>query len=399
MNDLSATERCVKCGLCLPHCPTFLLTGNEADSPRGRISLMQMLDLPDTAWSPGLFRHLDQCLMCHACEAMCPSNVPYDALMDAARQRLEQQRQRTGLQRLASTTGLALLTTRGGRKLGAAGLGMIRLFGLHRMPGLPARLRRLLNLVPGPVSGAKSAGTSVTPATRGAVNLFTGCSGELFDPATLQAVRRLLGRLGYSVNVPVRQGCCGALHQHSGQPRRARQLALTNIDAFAGNDDPVLGFASGCCAHLLNYASLYPGTGDFSSRTTDIVTFLITHHTGELAFRPLQEKVAVYIPCTQRNVLGSAALTRLLAGVPGLQTRIVNPDGGCCGAAGSYMLTQAEMSDRLRDTMVDRVIATGARILLTTNIGCSLQLGAGLRQRGADVEVMHPVTLLDTLLA
>ena len=92
MNDLSATERCVKCGLCLPHCPTFNLTGNEADSPRGRISLMQLLDRPDREWSPGVFKHLDQCLLCHACEAMCPSQVPFDQLMDNARERLERSR-------------------------------------------------------------------------------------------------------------------------------------------------------------------------------------------------------------------------------------------------------------------------------------------------------------------
>jgi len=398
MNDLSATGRCVKCGLCLPHCPTFRLTGNEADSPRGRISLMQLLDQPDREWSPGLFRHLDQCLMCHACEAMCPSKVPYDALMDTARQRLEQHRQRSRLQRLTGAAGLALLTSRGGRKLATVGLGMARKFRVQRLPGLPASLKRLLFLLPGPASGAEATRRSEAPATRGAINLFTGCSGELFDMATLHAVRHLLEHLGYQVNAPAQQGCCGALHQHSGQPMKARQLAHANLEAFAGNDAPVLGFASGCCAHLLNYANLYTEAQGFSRRVTDVVAFLAQHHAGELTFNPLQEKVAVYIPCTQHNVLGSNSLIELLAWIPHLQTAIVNPEGGCCGAAGSYMLTQPQMSDRLRDAMVDRVVASGARILVTTNIGCSLQLGAGLRQRGAAVEIMHPVTLLDTLL-
>lgn len=400
MNDLSATERCVKCGLCLPCCPTFRITGNEADSPRGRISLMQMLDQTDTNWSPGLFRHLDQCLMCHACEAMCPSNVPFDALMDSARQRLETRRQRTLPQRLARSAGLGLLTSVHGRKLAAAGLRLLQVTGMRRLPGLPAQLGRLLQLLPASAPPTAPRTTArATPALRGPVNLFTGCSGELLDTNTLRAVRLLLERLGYSVTVPARQTCCGALHQHSGQARKARQMAAANLDAFAANDAAVVAFASGCCAHLGIYTALYPEAAGFSARVTDIVAFLAVNHADDLAFRPLAEKVAVYIPCTQRNSLGTTAVGEVLTWIPQLQASVINPDGGCCGAAGSYMLTQPQMSDRLRDAMVERVIATGGRILVTTNIGCSLQLGAGLRQRGVDMEIMHPATLLAAQLA
>lgn len=425
MNDLSATQRCVKCGLCLPHCPTFNLTGNEADSPRGRISLMQLLDQPDPELSPGVFKHLDQCLLCHACEAMCPSQVPFDRLMDTARERLEAHRHRSLPQRLLQAFGLELLASRGGRRFSAALLGSVRLFGLYRLTelrGVPAGFKRLLHLLPTRCSnslktrdaghsqirkpgcvrfadGATPAEAGTVAAVRGKVQLFTGCTGALFDDDTLQASRRLLQRLGYQVSIPSGQGCCGALHQHSGRPAKARQLAEANLDAFAGDKQAVLSFATGCTAHLLGYRTRYPQAAGFTQRVSDIIDYLAADAASALRFRPLPETVALYIPCTQRNVLKQQdTLIKILARVPQLQTIMVNPDGGCCGAAGSYMLTQAALSDRLGDAVAERVINSGARVLLTTNIGCSLQLGAGLKRRGADIAVMHPVVLLESLL-
>ncbi len=400
MTDLSATERCVKCGLCLPYCPTFQLTGNEADSPRGRISLMQLLDQPDSDWSPGLFKHLDQCLLCHACEAMCPSKVPYDRLMDSARERLQQHRHRFIVQQLTQAAGLSLLTSAGGRRAAAAVLKLVRVLGrerLARLPGMPAKLARLVQLVPPRPSTRTAAARTDTPVWRGDVNLFTGCTGELLDRTTFEAARRLLGRLGYRVLTPGQQGCCGALHQHTGKVQQARQLAGTNVAAFSANSDPIVSFASGCCAQLLSYRELYPLAEDFSGRVSDIAAFLATGHAGLLHFAPLPEKVALYVPCTQRNLLGQSALMQVLQWIPDLQVEIVNPDGGCCGAAGSYLLTQPEIADQLGDAMVDRITASGAATLLTTNIGCSLHLGARLRRRGLDIAILHPVTLLDAL--
>jgi glycolate oxidase iron-sulfur subunit len=399
MTDLSATERCVKCGLCLPHCPTFQLTGNEADSPRGRISLMQLLDQPSSTWSPGLFRHLDQCLLCHACEAMCPSKVPYDRLMDEARERLQQHRHSSFARRLARVVGFALLTSASGRRVAEVALKILNIVGPERLaalPGMPANMARLLRLTPPPSPHTAGAGKPGT-GTRGNVNLFSGCTGELLDRSTWEATRRLLSRLGYRVLTPERQGCCGALHQHNGYPRQAGQLASSNLVAFSVNQDPIVSFASGCCAHLGSYRELYPDAGAFSQRVRDIVGFLATDHAGMLQFRPLVEKVALYIPCTQGNVLGRSALIEILRWIPDLQLDIVNPQGGCCGAAGSYLLTQPELADQLGDAMVDRLAASGATILLTTNIGCSLHLGARLRRRGIDIDILHPVTLLDSL--
>lgn len=398
MSDLSATEQCVRCGLCLPHCPTFQLTENEADSPRGRISLMQLLDQPDSSWSPALFRHLDQCLLCHACEAMCPSQVPYDRLMDTARERLQTHRQQTVSHRLARGAGLGLLTSRNGRRVAAVALNGARLLGperLARLPGVPPSAARLLRLIPPSVLSPQQSTGGPSPHARGNVYLFRGCTGKLLDRTTEAATERLLHRLGYRVLSPPAQGCCGALHQHNGDPQHARQLAQGNVATFAASSDPIVSFASGCAAHLRGYGASGVGGEHFAGRVSDIVTFLATGHAGALQFGSTPEKIALYVPCTQRNQLGQSALMEVLRWIPGLQLEIINPEGGCCGAAGSYMMTQAETADRLGDAVAERVIASGVSRLLTTNIGCSLHLGARLRQRGVTIEITHPVTLLD----
>jgi glycolate oxidase iron-sulfur subunit len=317
--------------------------------------------------------------------------------MDSARERL--QAHRSFARRLAHIAGLRLLTSAGGRRITAALLKLVRVLGRERLvslPGIPPKVRRLLQLVPPRPSA--DVGVRDTPGPRGTVNLFSGCTGELLDRTTREAARRLLGRLGYRVLVPRQQVCCGALHQHDGQVRQARQFARTNLTAFAANSDPVVSFASGCGVHLRNYPQLYPEAEAFSQRVSDITAFLAAGHAGMLNFKPLAKKVALYVPCTQRNLLGQSAVMQVLQWIPELQVEIVNPQGGCCGAAGSYLLTQAEFADRLGDAMVEGIAASGAAILLTTNIGCSLHLGARLRRRSVEIEIMHPVTLLDSLV-
>ncbi len=397
-DDLSDTRRCVKCGLCLPHCPTFALSGNEADSPRGRLSLMEMLEYPDSDWSPGLFRHLDRCLMCHACEAMCPSQVPYTRLMDRARARL--QTRRPWRQRLVTTLGLSLLTRGGGRRLTALAIAAARRSGVRRLPSLPAPLRRLLQLLPPegdpPPRVRDRRGTD---GGRGTINLFSGCTGELFDSATRAALGTLLERLGYKVNLVARAHCCGALHQHAGRPRQARELALASGRAFAGNNAPIVSFASGCSAHLRSQAQSDPALQPFARRVIDAVDFLVDQDADALPLTPLPEPVAIHLPCTQRHCLNVTGIQTLLSRIPQLRPVVINPEGGCCGAAGAYMLTQPELSDRLRDAQVERIAASGARLLVTSNIGCALQLAAGLRQRGVTLTPMHPATLLALQLA
>jgi len=403
MKDLSATELCVKCGLCLPHCPTFTLTGNEADSPRGRISLMQSLQQTNPALSPGLFRHLDRCLQCHACEAMCPSKVPFEALMDTARAQLEPQRQRGIVKRLNRNLGLYLIASPLAQRLAAAGLKVLQTLQLDKLlkssPILPERAKYALRLLPERQPGRIKLRTKKqVTAPLQHVQLFTGCTGDLFDRTTLNATQKLLDRLGYSVAIPTGQTCCGALHLHNGEPLEAGRMAAANVTAFPGME-PVITIASGCQARLKNYVTEYSEAGDFSNRITDILSFILERGNAGLEFKPVKATVALHIPCTQRNALEQAeTAAQALAWIPGLRVTRLNPNGGCCGAAGSYMLTQQQLSESLSQPMADAFMASGARQLVTTNIGCALQLRAALRKRDASVEVLHPVTLIERAL-
>jgi glycolate oxidase iron-sulfur subunit len=405
MNDLSATDRCVKCGLCLPHCPTFALTGNEADSPRGRISLMQALGESDLQWSPGLFHHLDQCLHCGACEAMCPSGVPFGQLMDNARAVIEPRRKRPLPNRVLRNAGLRLLTFPAGLHVLGVLLGIYQKSGLqsllNRIPVLPETARRLNHLLPVLQPASTTPVVNTVNRERGEVSLFCGCTGSAFDQQTLSSTRHVLQRLGYRVNSPAPHACCGALHQHNGAPQTAHQLADANLKAFSGNNNPIVVTASGCTAHLLGYKTLYadqPATA-FAERVSDIMHFLSESGCGDMRFGTPEQKVAVYMPCTHRNNLKQQQdVMHVLKWIPGPEPVLINPDGGCCGAAGSYMLSQPELSERLCNTVVECILESGAGILLTTNIGCSIQLQAALKQRAAAIEVLHPVVLLERLL-
>ena len=364
MSDLSATDRCVKCGLCLPHCPTFTLTGNEADSPRGRISLMQALDQPPVAWSPGLFQHLDRCLQCQACEAMCPSGVPFGQLMDNARSRLEPHRQRSWSGRLLRRSGLRLLASP--RWSGALSMfvSAYRRTGLHwliaRLPGTPQMLRRLDRLLPEPSKPTRKLTVAPGAGAKGSVHLFRGCMGNALDAGTLQAAQQLLEQLGYRVDTNTAQNCCGALHQHNGEPAIAAQLARANVAAFAVDQAPVLATASACSAHLQQYSTLFPDTGAFSGRAWDILHFLAEQGQGGVQFLPLPETVAVHIPCSHRNSLGQAGdIIEVLEWIPEIALLPINPASSCCGAAGSYMLSQPELSEQLREPVLDRIAASG----------------------------------------
>ena len=188
------------------------------------------------------------------------------------------------------------------------------------------------------------------------------------------------------------------MHLHNGEADKAAQLAQTNITVFPG-DDPVITIASGCQARLKNYATQCAEGADFSNRVTDILGLLLSHGNTDLEFKPTEGTVALHIPCSQRNALRqSETAAQILAWIPGIKMVTINPNGGCCGAAGSYMLTQPQLSEPLAHQMADAVIASGARQLVTTNIGCSLQLRAALRERNTDIDVLHPVTLIERAL-
>lgn len=410
MSKSATVNQCVKCGLCLPHCPTFKLNGTETESPRGRIALIQTLENNPADVSPGLINHLDTCLGCLACEAMCPSKVPFGALMDGARSELETVRRRSFIHRVLRRTGLSLITA-GPTKKGflVAILRLYRLSGMqrllrkaHLLRGNLQRLDRLLVRTPRRFKSAQVTGNQ--SEAKPTVQLFTGCISSLIDSDALDAAQILLNKTGYTVVVNQDQVCCGALHQHLGELQTARSLALQNCPLYSTCPEQILvTIASGCAAQLRAYPSLYEGSipAEFAQQVVDIHQLLIdSEQFPQLNFEPLNETVAVHIPCTQGNVLhDSDSPFKLLERIPGLQLQTMESSMGCCGAAGSYCLTQPEQSDQLGRKTLVCLAAAPPGYLVTSNTGCALHMAALIEASGWDTEVLHPVTLLARQLA
>lgn len=386
---LTEADRCVKCGLCLPHCPTYQITRDEGNSPRGRIALMQAL-ISHTVESPNLHRHLDLCLGCQACESACPSGVKYGQLIDSVRALQPNRISRFQRMRLSLLTRLPYL------RLSRTLLRFYQQSGLksamRRIGG--SRFRRLDNLLPPLAKPSR-----LKPVYRGSgdingrIVLFTGCIGGITDQPALLAAIRLLTRLDFEVVVPPTQRCCGALHQHNGQPGSARQLAAENSRLLnALQPDAIVYTASGCGAQLNEYGRLGHA---LNAPVKDICSFLSAVETvQQLPFAPFGRRVLIHQPCSSRRIAGAgASVIKLLNLIPDIDLRSL-PDSGCCGAAGSYLLLQPDMADRLRQSTLDRIREHECQILITSNTGCALHLTAGLEQMNRGIELMHPVQLL-----
>lgn len=390
---LADTDLCVKCGLCLPVCPTYRDDRNEADSPRGRIALVQALAKGMVEPTPALEAHLDGCLSCRACERACPAAVPYGRILDAGRARLAESRpaRLRGL-RVASL----VLRTRGLRRM----LG--RLLLIYQRSGLQGLLRARLFQGGGGLARLESTLPVLdlqralrlprVAAPRASVELFIGCIGDLAERAVALDLATLLAACGVQARISSAQTCCGALDQHGGQPAMALALAARNRAAFAHSNDPILPLATGCAATLLDDPTL-------ARRLRDPLDYLL--EVGDaLRFKSSAETVAIHEPCTQRNVVGrGAALKQLLARVPGLGVRELETRSGCCGAAGLHFVTQPQAADRLLQPKLVAARALAPDRIVSANIGCSLHLAAGLRREGLKVPVEHPLRLLARLQA
>ena len=406
-------QRCVHCGFCLPTCPTYAVLGVEMDSPRGRIRLME------TVWqgrvdvtSDPFDQHMYGCLDCRACETACPSGVEFGKLMEGARSQIEAARPRSLPERLVRMAAFHLLLPRPAvlgtfahfsvlsKRLGAAKV--LRLIGSR--VGLARRLAALLDLVPDRAS--TRALPEMYPARgtrRGTVALFTGCVMRAAFSDTNGATARVLARNGFSVVVPETQTCCGALHAHAGERVDARALARRNIAALEVLDvDAFIVNAAGCGAALKEYGWLLkddPAWAErgsrFASRVKDASEFLgdagLTAAPG-----PLRARVAYDDPCHLLHGQRIREQPRaLLNAIPELTVVPLTEADWCCGSAGTYNVTQPELSAKLLERKVGHITASGAELLVTANPGCQMQIAAGLRAARAPVTVIHLMDLLD----
>ncbi len=406
---------CVHCGFCLPACPTYVRLGDEADSPRGRLSLMRAVaEGRLSPESPAFHTHLDRCLGCRACEPVCPSGVPYGQLLERARAVARETRpaplEVRGLLSLVASRARGSLVFGAARLLRAIGLAALAARTLPRRWALPAAmlaasrptdLRQLPAGVP-----SRSRAPSAEPPTadsRPTVGLLRGCVQDVLFRRVNEATARVLRVNGYRVVEVGGQACCGALHAHAGDLGGARVLAHRNEEAFrAAGVDVVCVNAAGCGAMMHEYDELLaeepsspaPAHGGFGGHVRDVSELLA--EVGPRPGAPVEVKVAYDPPCHLLHGQGVAeAPLRVLDAVPGLRRMPVEHAAECCGGAGTYGMTHPELGGRIGGDKVEALVASGADIVATGNPGCMMQIGGTMRLKGHALQVVHPVELLD----
>ena len=410
---------CVHCGLCTASCPTYLETGNENDSPRGRIYLMRAVTDGRLELTDHVKGHLDLCLDCRSCESACPSGVQYGRLIEPFRVEMQQHEAASGRQsynwfqkwilyglfpypkrlRWALAPAKLMQTLKLDRL--AERIGLLKLLPeplrrMHRLlPPLKARLPQLPEFLP-----------AIGPK-RARVALFTGCVADAMFHHVNWATARVLQANGCDVVIPRNQACCGAIHYHSGAGDPAIQLAKTNSNAFQSSDiDAVIVNVAGCGSMLKDYGHMAEELVANDQQTThELEAFAgkvkdVSEFLAELG--PIRPTGEVKIKATYHDAchLCHAQKIRdqprdLLALVPGLELVPLAESEICCGAAGSYNLTEGEMADRLAARKLKNILATKADTVIMGNAGCSLQIQAALREANSSVWVAHPMEILD----
>ena len=405
--QLDLISDCVHCGFCLPTCPTYVLWGEEMDSPRGRIVLMKE---GHEEISAPLVTHLDRCLGCMACVTACPSGVRYDKLIEDARPQLERNFERPPLERAHRRLIFELFTRPGCLRALAPAAAAAQRLGLPRL----ARRRRLRRLAP-----RLAAITSMTPEAslkrsltrlperfeakgerRGTVALLQGCVQRVFFAHVNEATARVLAAEGFDVHVPRRPRCCGALALHAGEDPDARALARSTIAELEGYDTVIVN-AAGCGSAMKDYGHVLRDEPEwaeraaaFAERVRDVSEFL-AEVEPRAERRAVELTVAYHDACHLAHAQNVRTQPReLLRGIPGLE--LVEPDEWqlCCGSAGIYNLIQPEPAAELGERKARNLLDTGAEAVVAGNPGCALQISAHTERLGRPLPVLHPMELL-----
>lgn len=428
--DLELYLDCIHCGYCLPTCPTYLVLGNEMDSPRGRIYLIRAASEGRIGLTSRFVKHMNLCLLCRACETACPSGVKFGFLMEAARGQVERHYQYspgegrfrdfllrifTDIGRLRAITSLLRFYQRSGLQKLVRAFGILHLFGrLGEMeallPPIPSTSPSLsgsgLWLRAGPDQRLGWALPEVIPAKgekRGRAGLLTGCIQRFFFPQVNRATARVLSENGYEVVVPRDQGCCGSLPIHEGKREWGKGLARRTIDIFEGAGvDVVVVNAAGCGSAMKAYGVLlqndpaYAKRAEVFSRKVYDVSQLLAQIPLDGRLRPLQLTVTYHDACHLAHGQRVWQEPRtILKAIPGLEFVELKESDFCCGSAGIYNLLHPDLAHQFLDRKIERIQETGAEVVVSGNPGCTLQIEKGLRERGLGIRVLHPVELLD----
>jgi glycolate oxidase iron-sulfur subunit len=421
---------CIHCGLCLEACPTYVITGNENDGPRGRLYLMRAVAEGRLENTSEAFRnHIDRCLGCRACEQVCPAGVEYGVLLESSREELSKAQPKTDVTnrllrfvlrhvwlspwRLRVLFGSARLF----RDLGLARLlvksGIARLLSRRAVFGLGLlESSRPVVTVPTPKPNLRSAKSdraqrTVSYEEPGNVLLFTGCVGAGLFARVNRATERVLRANGFEVSAPKEQVCCGALHAHAGDLEGARELARRNVQAF-NSDAPIITNAGCCGAMLTTYAHLLADDPDLSeaaanySRRVRDVSQQLHDKSVSSSVKSVETGETVTYDTSCHLLYGQRAgdaSQEMLRSAVGKDFVPLEGTERCCGAAGIYNLLQPELSGRVLQEKLDHVRKTSATILATGNPGCQMHIGAGAQIAGMNLKVCHPIELVDEAYA
>jgi len=404
-------EKCVHCGFCLPVCPTYVLWGQEMDSPRGRIYLMKLAGEGVTEMNPNWVSHFDSCLGCMACMTACPSGVDYGKLIEATRAQIERKTERprgeklhrrfmfetfTRPDRLRRMRLPLLAYQKSGLQAVVRELGLLKLF--------PKKIQAMEALLP--KFGRREAVAEVTPAAgtkRRRVGLLLGCVQREFFPQVNAATARVLAAEGCEVVAPQAQPCCGALLVHAGEEFAAVELAKKTIDAFGrANVDTIVTNAAGCGSNVKEYGHLLRDDPDYAERAKVFATKckdvseVLTELEPHAARHALKLRVAFHDSCHLQHAQGVRLQPRaLLSGIPGLELAEIPEAAICCGSAGIFNLVQPDAANELGDRKAQLIAPLKSDVVATGNPGCMLQMQSALERHGQKIPVVHTIQLLD----
>ncbi len=403
---------CVHCGLCLNHCPTYKVLGMEMDSPRGRIYQALHVNEGNLAMGESFALHIDRCLGCLACEIACPSGVKYGHIVERARAQIEQNYKRPFLTRvlrnlfykkiivnfgrLRFVARLVRFYQRSGMQTVARKTGLLKLFGMADLDRLSPQIDKEFFF------GQIGKTFPAVGERRGKVAFLAGCINNVAFSHLNRATINVLTQNGIEVHVPAGQGCCGALHAHAGFRAEARKLARNNIQVFLGGGyDAIVTNAAGCGSNMKEYDDLLEHDPEFAVRAKEFKAKVkdVTEYLAQIGLRPPKKKIAQRVAYQDACHLANAQRIRtqpreLLAAV-GCQVVELPHSDQCCGSAGVYNVAQNELSMKILDAKMDDVTSVSSDLIATANVGCMIQLRAGIVQRGLSLPVKHVVELLE----
>lgn len=387
-SSLSDTDLCVMCGMCLPQCPTYQLYQNEAESPRGRISLMHAINNGKLEPGEKAIMHIDHCLGCLNCQTICPSKVPFGNIIDEFRTQYTEAIKKPVASR-------AIL------RLAAKTNGLNKYFYAAQLPAAKPLLKILSRFIRLPaMSGVNkykkldSYYSCQSPAALGDVSLFSGCTGKTIDSTTLFDAAYLLTHLGFNVHIPQQTDCCGALHQHNGQTLLAETLLtrLSDTEKTAQNKYPLLFFTPSCGTQLIKNSAL---------NAQDARAFILFHASQQKSrFNPVTSPVALHESCGHRNSSRLTDINRqLLTLIPQIEIIESSEPALCCGAGGIQNINYPQQAEKLSARKAQSFNLSRTSLLVSDNIGCSIHMKSALTRYNKQVEVIHPISLLARSLA